>query len=490
MSRAETMFPSNSFEFDQQVNTPQDANSARPRRDSIGIDMFGFGSPNLLGFGTPELNDGFSLGKGNGMGFKQDPTSPFGGGITLPLNHQHEELMKSEQPDFSLSGGLGTVSKNFAEAGGYHQFSPMMHGQPGPIMMMSHNMYANNQHQHQHQQHQQAQEEAKKQMQQQQQQQKKVKKDEKQATSTDVSSNGSFQNTVNDAQKNFSKSANNDSKKGKVAGSEGAALDDSKRKIGTLTVEERRIKIKRYLEKRKRRTWCKKITYDCRKRVADNRLRIKGRFVTREQAHAILGSSLQEEMDNCTDPKEAIQKAVDRLENEQGGIAKKKLDKKTLDSVINKERASRGLGPKNTLTKSKTIANPTSTTSGKSNNMPHNGQNMQTTSNMIPKQEAHDFPTPKKSAIVDGMLAFDGESPALFSRDLGSSPFGVSPMLFGMKTPQSTAINGMNGFKLEPTNNNSTTPKLEGTPLSSFFDKSPANCGISSALMKDNFSLD
>lgn len=63
----------------------------------------------------------------------------------------------------------------------------------------------------------------------------------------------------------------------------------SSRKIGTLTVEERRIKIEKYLQKRKKRTWSKKISYDCRKRVADSRLRIKGRFVTKEQAFAMLG---------------------------------------------------------------------------------------------------------------------------------------------------------------------------------------------------------
>lgn len=61
-------------------------------------------------------------------------------------------------------------------------------------------------------------------------------------------------------------------------------------KIGTITIEERKQKIKKYLEKRKRRKYCKRISYDCRKRVADNRLRIKGRFVTREQAISILGT--------------------------------------------------------------------------------------------------------------------------------------------------------------------------------------------------------
>ena len=59
--------------------------------------------------------------------------------------------------------------------------------------------------------------------------------------------------------------------------------------IGGLTISQRKDKIKRYLEKRKRRIWKKKISYDCRKKVADKRLRIKGRFVTKEQAFSILG---------------------------------------------------------------------------------------------------------------------------------------------------------------------------------------------------------
>ena len=40
---------------------------------------------------------------------------------------------------------------------------------------------------------------------------------------------------------------------------------------------------------RKRRIWRKKVSYDCRKKVADGRLRIKGKFVTREQACEQLG---------------------------------------------------------------------------------------------------------------------------------------------------------------------------------------------------------
>jgi hypothetical protein len=62
------------------------------------------------------------------------------------------------------------------------------------------------------------------------------------------------------------------------------------KRIGTLTLEERRAKIERYMEKRKRRTWNKRVNYDCRKKVADNRLRIKGRFVTKDQAFSMLAS--------------------------------------------------------------------------------------------------------------------------------------------------------------------------------------------------------
>ena len=55
-------------------------------------------------------------------------------------------------------------------------------------------------------------------------------------------------------------------------------------KIGTITVEERRIKVLKFLEKRKRRVYTKKISYLCRKRVADTRERFKGRFVSKKIA--------------------------------------------------------------------------------------------------------------------------------------------------------------------------------------------------------------
>ena len=59
--------------------------------------------------------------------------------------------------------------------------------------------------------------------------------------------------------------------------------------IGTLTIEQRKEKIAKYMIKRKKRTWQKRIYYDCRKKVADKRLRIKGRFVTKDQVINKLG---------------------------------------------------------------------------------------------------------------------------------------------------------------------------------------------------------
>jgi hypothetical protein len=54
------------------------------------------------------------------------------------------------------------------------------------------------------------------------------------------------------------------------------------RKIGKLSIQDRFLKVKRFKEKKQRRIWTKKIFYDCRKQVADKRLRIKGRFIRKD----------------------------------------------------------------------------------------------------------------------------------------------------------------------------------------------------------------
>jgi hypothetical protein len=59
-----------------------------------------------------------------------------------------------------------------------------------------------------------------------------------------------------------------------------AALNDEEMvRLGSYTPVERQRKIQRYMEKRRRRVWSKKILYSCRKNFADRRPRIGGRFV-------------------------------------------------------------------------------------------------------------------------------------------------------------------------------------------------------------------
>jgi hypothetical protein len=73
-----------------------------------------------------------------------------------------------------------------------------------------------------------------------------------------------------------------------------ATFNYSKSKIGTLSQEERRQKVQKFLEKRKRRNFKKKISYMCRKKVADQRVRVKGRFVSKVQASALTETKIEE----------------------------------------------------------------------------------------------------------------------------------------------------------------------------------------------------
>lgn len=68
----------------------------------------------------------------------------------------------------------------------------------------------------------------------------------------------------------------------------------SDNRIGALSHSERMQKILNYLRKKNRRSQKNKFCYKCRKQVAEKRLRIKGRFVTRTQAYEILGINSDE----------------------------------------------------------------------------------------------------------------------------------------------------------------------------------------------------
>lgn len=72
----------------------------------------------------------------------------------------------------------------------------------------------------------------------------------------------------------------------------------SERMIGPISESDRLSRVRRYLDKKRNKQNMKKFCYQCRKQVAEKRLRIKGRFVTREQAFEILGLSQEELLDN------------------------------------------------------------------------------------------------------------------------------------------------------------------------------------------------
>ena len=52
--------------------------------------------------------------------------------------------------------------------------------------------------------------------------------------------------------------------------------------VGAYSPESRKIRIERFMKKRNHRVWTKKVKYDVRKNFADSRLRVKGRFVKKE----------------------------------------------------------------------------------------------------------------------------------------------------------------------------------------------------------------
>ncbi|KAI3691802.1 hypothetical protein L6452_31604 [Arctium lappa] len=66
-------------------------------------------------------------------------------------------------------------------------------------------------------------------------------------------------------------------------GTEGSFMEEANFKVGRYSAEERKERILRYRAKRTHRNFNKKIKYACRKALADNRPRIRGRFVRNDE---------------------------------------------------------------------------------------------------------------------------------------------------------------------------------------------------------------
>lgn len=66
--------------------------------------------------------------------------------------------------------------------------------------------------------------------------------------------------------------------------------------IGPITAADRLARVQRYLKKKHAKNASHK--YNCRANVATKRLRVRGRFVTKEQAFEMLGISQDELFSN------------------------------------------------------------------------------------------------------------------------------------------------------------------------------------------------
>jgi hypothetical protein len=52
--------------------------------------------------------------------------------------------------------------------------------------------------------------------------------------------------------------------------------------IGAYSPESRKVRLERFRQKRNRRVWTRKVKYGVRKNFADSRMRVKGRFVKKQ----------------------------------------------------------------------------------------------------------------------------------------------------------------------------------------------------------------
>lgn len=86
--------------------------------------------------------------------------------------------------------------------------------------------------------------------------------------------------------------------------------------IGPITENHRFEKVMRYLQKKYERAYSKKYSYKCRQVIAEKRLRIKGRFVNKEQAYEILQLDRAQEYSHTE-----LQDMLTKKANEPAGAA-------------------------------------------------------------------------------------------------------------------------------------------------------------------------
>ncbi|GAB4834441.1 hypothetical protein Ancab_032697 [Ancistrocladus abbreviatus] len=85
-------------------------------------------------------------------------------------------------------------------------------------------------------------------------------------------------------------------------GNEGTLMEEANFKVGKYSAEERKERIDRYRAKRTQRNFNKTIKYACRKTLADNRPRIRGRFARNDEMGDISKTSCSTKYEDEEDP--------------------------------------------------------------------------------------------------------------------------------------------------------------------------------------------
>jgi uncharacterized protein YneF (UPF0154 family) len=85
--------------------------------------------------------------------------------------------------------------------------------------------------------------------------------------------------------------------------------------IGPIKASDRLLRVSRYF--RKKHSGAKRHIYKCRKLVSTKRLRVRGRFVTREQTLQLLGISMEDLTNN-----EELQKMLTEFGNDPNSEVK------------------------------------------------------------------------------------------------------------------------------------------------------------------------